>query len=1221
MFIKKLLASLIFLVALAVSTASATSITITGIVVQNWQAGGSTAQLRIYAQEPGFTASDGTIILGGQVGSQRIYQTYTCTIVSTTITCPSVTLQSTSDALSNQSGAKYWFAFYQGTTRKQFLYNTAVIVPASPTSTTWSAITAAQPSSGNNGGGGGGGNNLDNLSDVVITSLQSGHFLRYNGTNFVNAFLSAGDIPSLDASKTTSGTFNSARLGSGTANSSKYLRGDSSWADLNSSAVGLGNVNNTTDAAKPLSDAAIAALAAKNGAIQYQFGGSNVGAAGDKITVNFAGAGVTVSQPNPSSITYTISGSGGGGGGTINVTGGNMVAASGFPGTFADGITAIGSTATTVLLDEDVTLSSALVIPANIVILPTNKAKFIESGTATITFQGIGLFDTMQPQAVFEGFEAGDVTWSASTVGHYPSDISTELWDTGNNSETDRADRADKAIAADAPVWIRIHPRVMTSSVFYRDRHSVMNTGDAAGGIHDNTFVEPEFTDNMPHTMGSNSEFTCTSKAVRIRQSSVDYSNRIVQTKSLATNVKIHGCTFEGQGGEFDGAATAVSVVNATESGITDNRFVNVSAYNAFIINNAFVEEPNKFNYITFNTFEGYATQLLGSTDGQFVNITDNTVILNGYNTPVACALIDIEPNDLYTKLSNINISRNVFDLRNLSNNVAINAIQVQSAHSDGVEGLRVNDNEILAGEHNGGTQHDKARSAIIIDGADNFEVIGNKIQGVAYYGIQVNQSRRGLILDNRLSNGGKRILLAGTQETTVAGNTAWATSSGLTETAVIEEAPFYHPITTSGTTGNIVYEIYNSNYGRIQKHYRSLNVRINGMRRTISAVNVAEPNSSVTFSTSAGTLTAQTITSADIDSAAETIAETNHGWNTGAVVHYLTSGTVLAGLTNGGMYYVIRVDANYYKLASSYANAMAGTAINLTNSPGSGTHTIYPVMELVGGENVYGTNFGFDTYTVSEYSSSDVLDANSDGIFEDAAETSGVVNAVEIYADAAFGGYYSGNGTVKGSNVACGDGGATTLGTFGSTPYGSWTRLILDNKTFYKCVWVTIDNGGNANAAEIRFMHGRRQLNYSAQYATAEAGGARGNAFDGDLATTWTAGAGANIGIQLRTKNDNTSSQTSTTYTFNKNDIGNEVRACNGSASTYRLNTTTAMGLTNPRDFDTEVLNVCVGAITFDIVSLSGVTLRNNTGTLAQWKRARIVATSATEFVISYSN
>lgn len=53
---------------------------------------------------------------------------------------------------------------------------------------------------------------LDSLSDVVITSASAGNFLRFDGDNWVNTILAAGDIPNLDASKITSGTFGDARI-------------------------------------------------------------------------------------------------------------------------------------------------------------------------------------------------------------------------------------------------------------------------------------------------------------------------------------------------------------------------------------------------------------------------------------------------------------------------------------------------------------------------------------------------------------------------------------------------------------------------------------------------------------------------------------------------------------------------------------------------------------------------------------------------------------------------------------------------------------------------------------------------------------------------------------------------------------------------------------------------------------------------------------------------
>lgn len=79
----------------------------------------------------------------------------------------------------------------------------------------------------------GGATTLDGLTDVVITAAASGDILRHNGTNWVDTpgtthFAAASHNHS--GADITSGTVGTARLGSGTANSSTFLRGDGSWA-------------------------------------------------------------------------------------------------------------------------------------------------------------------------------------------------------------------------------------------------------------------------------------------------------------------------------------------------------------------------------------------------------------------------------------------------------------------------------------------------------------------------------------------------------------------------------------------------------------------------------------------------------------------------------------------------------------------------------------------------------------------------------------------------------------------------------------------------------------------------------------------------------------------------------------------------------------------------------------------------------------------------------
>lgn len=71
---------------------------------------------------------------------------------------------------------------------------------------------------------------LDKLGDVTITSATDGNLIIRRSGTFINDVLGASDIPNLAASKITSGTIDTARLGSGSATSSTFLRGDQAWA-------------------------------------------------------------------------------------------------------------------------------------------------------------------------------------------------------------------------------------------------------------------------------------------------------------------------------------------------------------------------------------------------------------------------------------------------------------------------------------------------------------------------------------------------------------------------------------------------------------------------------------------------------------------------------------------------------------------------------------------------------------------------------------------------------------------------------------------------------------------------------------------------------------------------------------------------------------------------------------------------------------------------------
>lgn len=86
-------------------------------------------------------------------------------------------------------------------------------------------------------------------------------------------------------------------------------------------------------------------------------------------------------------------------------------------------------------------------------------------------------------------------------------------------------------------------------------------------------------------------------------------------------------------------------------------------------------------------------------------------------------------------------------------------------------------------------------------------------------------------------------------------------------------------------------------------------------------------------------------------NSSTDICTATDHGFSTGDRVRVSSSSALPSGLAANTTYFVIRLTANTFSLATSDANATAGTAINITDT-GTGTHTV------TGFENVIGLFF-----------------------------------------------------------------------------------------------------------------------------------------------------------------------------------------------------------------------------------------------------------------------
>jgi hypothetical protein len=98
----------------------------------------------------------------------------------------------------------------------------------------------------------------------------------------------------------------------------------------------------------------------------------------------------------------------------------------------------------------------------------------------------------------------------------------------------------------------------------------------------------------------------------------------------------------------------------------------------------------------------------------------------------------------------------------------------------------------------------------------------------------------------------------------------------------------------------------------------------------------------SVFVRTTVATPTAKTFLDAGVSVANNTITIASHGYATGLKAALTTTGSLPGGLSATD-YWIIKVDANTIKLATSAANALAGTAVDITSAAGGGTHTLTP--------------------------------------------------------------------------------------------------------------------------------------------------------------------------------------------------------------------------------------------------------------------------------------
>ncbi len=183
-----------------------------------------------------------------------------------------------------------------------------------------------------------------------------------------------------------------------------------------------------------------------------------------------------------------------------------------------------------------------------------------------------------------------------------------------------------------------------------------------------------------------------------------------------------------------------------------------------------------------------------------------------------------------------------------------------------------------------------------------------------------------------------------------ISGDTTAAQVAARAETALNALTGFTAAITSDDTAANGTMTLTQTAYGPTTNA-----VPKNANESGAGSITAAE--------TTAGLTTSLNLT-------ANTVTITAHGLGSGVKGQLTTTGGLPTGLSTSTDYFVIVVDANTIKLATSLANAVAGTAVDLTGE-GTGVHTFTPtalsgaVVKLQTSND--GTNFeDLSSYTVT---------------------------------------------------------------------------------------------------------------------------------------------------------------------------------------------------------------------------------------------------------------
>jgi len=597
-------------------------------------------------------------------------------------------------------------------------------------------------------------------------------------------------------------------------------------------------------------------------------------------------------------------------------------------------------------------ISTSMVVSTGAVVTATTKLRFEgggllqKSGSGTITFQGLGLVDAKSQHPAFSGFAIGDITWTGTD---YPKELSLELWDTNNPSLSDRLERAAAAFNNDRKaVRFIAFPRVITKSVELFDGQSIHFTpGDYANTATGYPSAYP------PFLLNDHCRITADPGAVLYESNSPTNAHMIAAkmmyvagSDGTVEDIQIRNLYIKGHPLQRpNGGSSTIILGNARNSSVRNVVLDGTHAYGITVGGYSTAGNYAEGVEVTDIKILNTGTQLLNVINGKNITFRDIQIDLRNHNSVGSFAAIDIEPNTTDNKVENITVENVVIDARTTVPGIYMSGVAMQAAGAAQlinpvVRNIRVLGRDISTDESSGGFLY----SAVVVYGAVGGVVEKVYVQGAVGQALFVQASRylklRDIDVTQCNSASGFAVEIQSCAECEIEGVSLKKSSTPLTQYTNIKESEIEYTVTSSGSK---VTETNPGGYPRFYNHFTGLRVLLNNTQYTVNTVNNA--TFSITTTVPVGTLAVKTFASAtNVDTRTDELTISSHGHKTGSKVKYTAGSAAIGGLTNGLTYFVIASNSNTLKLATSLANALAGTAIALT-SRGTGTQTLTPVL------------------------------------------------------------------------------------------------------------------------------------------------------------------------------------------------------------------------------------------------------------------------------------